>query len=227
MLGLAVGALQATRHIELPVRQVTVQGQFRYLDAQSVEQAIVPLLQDGLLAVSLEELRRTLEALPWVEQARIKRKWPDELAVFVVEQVPIASWGEDRLISKRGQAFSPAGVAIEEKLPRLAGPAGTELEVMQRYVELQGVLGTRGLEVQTLSMSARGSWNLTLSNQVELVFGRRKLTEKLQRFLAVYDRKLNEYLPQAERVDLRYQNGLAVRWRHQPASSLVSGDAGA
>ena len=226
LLGLAALGLRAVQQVELPVRTVSLQGQFRYLDAQALEQAMAPLLRDGLLAVSLGELRRTLESLPWVERALIKRKWPDELTVVVVEQVPIAWWGEDRLINHRGEPFSPAGATLEQSLPRLEGPEGAEVEVMQRYFELQSVLGKRDLEVRPVSLNALGGWNVTLKSDVELVFGRRKLTEKLQRFLAVYDRELHEYLAQAERVDLRYQNGLAVRWRHQPASSLASGDAG-
>jgi cell division protein FtsQ len=81
------------------------------------------------------------------------------------------------------------------------------------------VLDSRGLQVRSQSLSERGSWAVDLGQGTQLVFGRRRVTEKLQRFLAVYDRRLNQYLAQAERVDLRYQNGLAVRWREVPASA--------
>ena len=50
------------------------------------------------------------------------------------------------------------------------------------------------------------------------MFGRDRVMEKLQRFLAMYDLSLNKYLADIKRIDLRYQNGLAVEWLNRPGS---------
>jgi cell division protein FtsQ len=51
-----------------------------------------------------------------------------------------------------------------------------------------------------------------------MVFGREQVMAKLQRFLSMYDHALGRYLPDIKRIDLRYQNGLAVHWLRRPGS---------
>jgi cell division protein FtsQ len=136
----------------------------------------------------------------------------------VQEQKPIAWWGKDRLINNKGQLFSPEGARIEESLPYLEGPDGSQEVVIQRYIDLGKVLGSRNLALQSMRLSERGSWSSALKSEVELVFGRDRVMEKLQRFLAIYDLSLNKYLADIKRIDLRYQNGLAVEWLNRPGS---------
>jgi cell division protein FtsQ len=216
----AVGLLvyKAADLLERPVREVTVNGDFRHLQQDHVKQAVAPFIDNDYLTVPLVELRASLEALPWVYQAEVKRDWPDGLVIAVQEQKPIAWWGKDQLINNKGQLFAPDGASIEESLPYLEGPVGSQEEVIQRYIDLGKVLGSRNLALQSMRLSERGSWSFALKSEVELVFGRDRVMEKLQRFLAIYDLSLNKYLTDIKRIDLRYQNGLAVEWLNRPGS---------
>ncbi len=218
LAGVGLLVYKAADLLERPVREVTVNGDFTHLQKSDVKQAVAPFIHNDYLTVPLADLRASLESLPWVYQAEVKRDWPEGLLIAVQEQKPIAWWGKQRLINNKGQLFSPAGAQIEEQMPYLEGPEGRQEEVMQRYIDLGKVLGSRDLALQALRLSERGSWSLALKNEVELVFGRDRLMEKLQRFLAVYDLSLNKYLVNIKRVDLRYQNGLAVEWLHRPGS---------
>jgi cell division protein FtsQ len=222
LAGVVALAYKANDLLERPVRQVTVNGDLKYLQQDSVKQAVAPFIRNDYLTVPLGELRASLESLPWVYQAAVKRDWPDGLVIAVEEQQPIAWWGNRLLINNKGELFSPAEANPEEILPYLEGPDGSQALVMQRYIDLGKVLGSRELQVQSLRLSVRGSWSTQLKNDVELVFGRDEVMEKLQRFLAIYDHTLNRFLPDIQRIDLRYQNGLAVQWLRKPGSDIES-----
>ncbi len=217
----SVGLLvyKAADLLERPVREVTVKGDFTHLQKADVKQAVAPFIHNDYLTVPLVELRASLEALPWVYQAAVKRDWPEGLRITVQEQKPIAWWGKQRLINNKGQLFSPDGAQVTEPMPFLEGPEGTQEEVMQRYIDLGKVLGSRDLALQSLRLSERGSWSVGLESEIELTFGRERVMEKLRRFLAIYDSALNKHLANIKHVDLRYQNGLAVEWLQRPEST--------
>ncbi len=219
LAGVGLLVYKAADLLERPVREVTVNGDFRHLQQDQVKQAVAPFIDNDYLTVPLVDLRASLEALPWVYQAEVKRDWPDGLVIAVQEQKPIAWWGKDQLINNKGQLFSPDGARVAESLPYLEGPDGRQEEVIQRYIDLGKVLGSRNLALQSMRLSERGSWSSALKSEVELVFGRDRVMEKLQRFLAIYDLSLNKYLTDIKRIDLRYQNGLAVEWLNRPGSA--------
>ena len=72
-------------------------------------------------------------------------------------------------------AMAPEGVAVEEQLPRLKGPAGSELQVVERFFELRGVMRSRGLELRSLVLAAHGGEvslvEITEDNYAVLRFG--------------------------------------------------------
>lgn len=206
--------------LEGPVRKVSVKGEFRYLQQDAVKQAVAPYIDNDYLTVPLGELRASLEQLPWIYRAVVRRDWPDGLIISVEEQTPIAWWGNRLLINNKGKLFSPADVSVEETLPYLEGPEGSQGEVMERYIDLGRMLDSRDMAVQSLRLSVRGSWSVALKSGLELIFGRDRVMEKLQRFLSIYDHALVEYLPDIQRIDLRYQNGLAVQWQRHPGDRV-------
>ena len=83
-------------------------------------------------------IQRAVEALPWVDHARIQRRWPNSLHVTVIEQTAAARWGESGLLNTRGELFVRAAAHVPAELPRLSGPEGTECQVAQRYMASAG-----------------------------------------------------------------------------------------
>mgnify|MGYP006181193027 FL=1 len=71
---------------------------------------------------------------------------------------------------------------------------------------------SRGLEVLALKCDNKKSWRLTIKNHVEIALGRDQVMEKMRRFVTVYDTKLNSVWTDVKAIDLRYSNGVAVRW---------------
>ena len=100
----------------------------------------------------------------------------------------------------------------EDKLPLLAGPAGTSLEVMSAwsaYGKQLEPLG-QGLELAELRLSPRRAWQVKLDNGSTLELGRNEAPERLARFVRAYG-SVPALQAANARVDLRYASGLALR----------------
>jgi cell division protein FtsQ len=54
---------------------------------------------------------------------------------------------------------------------------------------------------------------MRLDNGLQLGLGRQHTARRLLRFVRVYPRALEPRLEAIDSIDLRYTNGLAVRWR--------------
>src|SRR5687768_4031388 len=75
-----------------PIRVVAVEGRFQRVSPVQVEQAVTRGLEAGLMSVDLETVQRNVETLPWVDRARVQRRWPNGLRVEVTEQIAAARW---------------------------------------------------------------------------------------------------------------------------------------
>jgi cell division protein FtsQ len=56
-----------------------------------------------------------------------------------------------------------------------------------------------------------------------VVVGRERVTERLARFIQIYRQGLAEHEAQIEQVDIRYTNGVAVKWRPKPDTDEKAG----
>lgn len=220
-LGRRAGALAAlvllagllARGLDQPVRRVVIDGSFQRVSAVEVEQAARAALSGGYLSADLDRLQRAIESLSWVDRARVRRQWPDAVAVQIVEQIPAARWGEDGLLNLRGELFVAGARHLPPELPRLDGPAGLEWQVAQRYLSVQGRLLELGLRMTALRVDPRGAWEMELSNGVTVRLGRRQVEERMDRFVAVTARVIAGKASDIGYVDMRYSNGFSIGWR--------------
>lgn len=202
--------------LDRPISQVLVEsklGEVAPQNQQQLQQELERFGEARFLSASLAAMQQALEQLPWVDQARISRVWPDQLKIEVVEQQPIARWGEQQWLNSRGQVFHGVTRAPGGAMPQLVGPEGTEEQVMQQYWSLTRILRPMGYSITRLELRARGSWFVHTREGLELLLGRDEILEKMRRFTTIYERELKEQMKQIARVDLRYANGLAVAWR--------------
>jgi cell division protein FtsQ len=214
---LAVATLAAVLGVALdrPVRRVEVDGAFQRVSPLDVEQVVRARLTGGFVTANLEALRVAIEALPWVDRARVQRRWPDSLAVQVTEQTASARWGAAGLLNARGELFLRDARHLPPELPQLEGPAGSERPVAELFFQLQPRLLEAGLRTSALRLSARGAWELDLASGVVVRFGRRQLEERIERFLKVGAPVVAGRPSDIAFLDMRYSNGFAVGWRTQ------------
>jgi cell division protein FtsQ len=200
--------------LDQPIDRVAVQGRFQRVSPIDIEQTARERLQNaGLVSVNLAALQHAIEELPWVDKARVARKWPRGLEVQITEQVAAARWGSSGLLNARGELFLTETRYIPPELPRLAGPLGSEALVAQRYFAIQGRLIEGGVRIAALRLDARGAWEIDLDNGVRVRLGRRQVDERFERFIAAALRLVVQRAPEMAYVDMRYTNGFSVGWR--------------
>jgi cell division protein FtsQ len=211
----ALGALALLLALGLdqPVRSIVIDGPFQRVAAVEVEEAARGSLQGGFISADLDRLRKSVEALAWVDRARVQRMWPDRVRVEIVEQQAAARWGEDSLLNTRGELFASGVRHVPPELPRLDGPPGTEWQVAQRYLAIQGRLVEQGLRVTALRLDARGAWELDLSNGVTVRLGRRQVDDRMDRFVEIGAQVIAGRAADIQYVDRRYSNGFSIGWR--------------
>jgi len=219
----ALGAMALLLSLLLnqPIERITVDGSFQRISAIEVEKVVRARLDGaGLVRADLAELQRALRELPWVDRASIQRSWPGGLRVHVIEQVAVARWNDSSLINVSGQLFLSEPRFVPPELPRLAGPAGTEGEVVARYLATQGRLVESGMRLVSMRLDARGAWELSLDNGVNVRLGRSQVDQRMARFIDVALRIVSQRAADIAYLDMRYTNGFAIGWR---GSSRLAG----
>ena len=154
-----------------PMQHLIVTGEFRQVSDGRVRNAVLPLVQNGFFAVDLARVREVLSKLPWVQRVEVRKRWPDRLEVSLVEYKPLARWGKDRMLSENGELF-PAPMGLVSRLPLFEGPDSRAAELMAFHSQAKPLFLGSGLRVSIIRLSARGSWNLILSDgtaRVEVV----------------------------------------------------------
>lgn len=227
VLGLIAGGWRLLHFVgSVPVSRVAVTGALLHVDRALLVQRVRPLLAGaGFMTVDLQRIRDEVLQLPWVADASIQRRWPDQLVIVVTEQQAIARWGSDGLLNRHGEVFRPQPLGDVSALPMLSGPDEASAEVVARYAELRELLGEQKLVLEHLGSDERGSWSATLQDGTELKLGTGDVVKKMRNFARVYRTHLSSQMDRIAYIDLRYDNGVAVGWKQDQAPAKSSDNA--
>lgn len=215
----------------LPVNSVVISGEMPYTKREDVLTAMSNINLGNFFQVDVNEIQSQVSALPWVYSVAVRKQWPNEVKIYVVDQTPVALWNGDFLLNQFGKAFQADTRRLTQALPQFYGPEGSELLALENFINLNDLLEYRDLAIDELVLSERFSWQLTLNDGVMLNLGREERVKRVQRFMDIYplikthleqqskqnrkQKNNNEkQLKQAvDYIDLRYDTGLAVGWK--------------
>lgn len=201
----------------MPVKHILISGDVHHLPTERVKTLVQPWLAGGFLGADLSMIRERLMELPWVYEASVRRRWPDEVVIKLTGQTPIARWGANAFLNHEGDVFVSDGSASDlQSLPLLRGPQGMQKVMMSDYLRLHDALQPLQLRIETLVMDARGELRAKVNKGFWLVLGREDLMARLKRFEQVYSSRLALGEP-LEKIDLRYNNGMAVSFAQVPS----------
>jgi cell division protein FtsQ len=219
---LAAGVWWLMQRPMFTLRTVTVDSMYgmelKHVNKLTLQNGVVGKIQGNFFTTNLEQVRVAFESVPWVRRATVRREWPNQLIVGVEEHEALGTWGEDgRLLSVKGDVFTANLAEAEDddhELPQLAGPEGSEKEVLARFTELRQWFAPISLSPQALYLSSRYAWTVRLSNGMEVALGREQdkttLRHRVQRLVGIYPQLASRLPDGIETVDMRYQNGLAL-----------------
>ena len=194
-----------------PVEGVRVVGTIEHVQKKKLQYVLADTLAVGFLAADLDEVGRSIEALPWVQSAKVRRIWPEQIEVILSEKKPIANWLQNGLLDSNLTAFFPEDRSGFQHLPKLAGPPGAEKAVWDFYQAVSARLKPLGLEVDVVSVARHGAWSIHIKEGPWLLLGKEHTPERLGRLEAVYA-SLHSRWPEVRLIDMRYPNGFSVEW---------------
>jgi cell division protein FtsQ len=213
----AIGVVLTTyqlsvRILDRPISSIEISGPFQRVSALQIEEAIGAEIGAGFVGADLDRIQNRVVALSWIDQARVARRWPSRISITVTEQVPAAVWGESGLLNTRGELFVGEARHPPVELPRLSGPDDLSAEVAARYLKVRDQLIPVGLDLRNVHLDARGSWEMTLNNGIEVRLGRRSVSQRTDLFLDVVTDIIAGRAKEIDYVDMRYGNGFTIGW---------------
>jgi cell division protein FtsQ len=209
-----VGVVGITMALDRPVRQIDAVGVFRRVSLLDVERVVRGKLRGGFVRANISDVQSAVEGLPWVDHARIQRRWPDALMIQITEQEAVARWGDSGLVNARGELFVRDERHVPMELPHLEGPDGTEHRVADLFFQVRTQLEAVSLPVGGVRLDDRGAWEVELANGVTIRLGRREVQERMDRFLKAGAGLVSSRSAEISYIDMRYSNGFSIGWRN-------------
>ncbi|HEU4460595.1 MAG TPA: cell division protein FtsQ/DivIB [Methylibium sp.] len=215
----------ATHSPAFTLRAIRVEGDVAHASAAVVRASAMPQLAGNFFTIDLASARRAFETVPWVRRAAVQRVWPNRLAVRFEEHVAAAWWqgddeaqrGDERLVNVQGEVFEVnPGDVEDDALPVLRGPDGSAAAALGMLRRLAPELQRLGSRVDTLAMSARGSWSARLASGARLELGRgdeAQVAERTRVFVETASALAARYERPIVAADLRHADGYALRLR--------------
>ena len=205
------------------ITDVRILGTLRWVRPEELERAIAQQIHGGFFRVDIAAIRESALSVPWVRDVSVRRVWPGELHLTVVEDRPIARWGGGGLVTERGTLLPERSIAAAIGLPVFDGAREAIPRLREGLREFSSIFDGIGGGIARLERSVAGNWSLQFADGVRLVF-RDDQERHVRRFAAVYLSALIGRRKSIERIDLRYPNGFAVQWRSgADAHSRVQG----
>ncbi len=220
---LAAGVWWALRNPVFALAGITVGGDVAHNNAVTLRANVAPRLQGTFFTADLAQTRSAFEAVPWVRSAVVQREFPNRLRVLLQEHQPVALWGSEgdsTLVNSFGEVFEAnVGDVEQDDLPRLQGPEGQSAQVLAMYKAVAPLLEAIDLTISGLTLTGRGSWQVTLDSGAGIEMGRgtpaevlprvQRLVQTLTQVTSKYGRRVDAL----ESADLRHGDGYALRLR--------------
>lgn len=204
---LTVKYLENPNH--LPIQEVKIEGDLPHVTATELTTIIDPYVKKGFINLRVGALQQALLQHPWIKAVFIQRWWPDTLLIRLQEQIPLAYWGQNQLISDEGIVFTPS--SLPPDLFTIEAPEGMEQQVMALYEQITNLLKPLGLKIHKLQLTPRGACELEVDNHLVIRLGRQDSIYRLQRLSNVYQKIVYLRHNDVKIIDLRYPNGIVVQ----------------
>ncbi|HVN78575.1 MAG TPA: FtsQ-type POTRA domain-containing protein [Terriglobia bacterium] len=180
----------------------------------------------NLFCLDLDEIRRSIEQIPWVSEVVVYRTFPDKLTIEVKERRPIAFAKVDAatmLVDEEGVLLERnSEMKTQFDFPVIVGlEPGFDSEILARnrerlllYQALIQSLDENGAnlskDLSEIYLQDPDNVAIILNDDTVLVYlGKTDFQEKFRHYLAM-GKDLKQKYPKLDSVDLRFQNQVIV-----------------
>ena len=197
---------------KFPITEIGIKGEYENINRNQIDLIKNKFIKKNFFAVNLQETREAFKKLPWIRDVSIRRDWNKfGLLVEIESHKPIGRWNNRGLVNSFGEIFN---AAYDEKLPLFVGSDEFVGEMSVKYNQINKILEKELMQVGTISLSKRLSWEIYTNNQMRFFLGKEEgnnINKKLKILIENYQFILSESKSRIEYVDLRYKDGFAVK----------------
>lgn len=182
----------------------------------------------SIYLVRLTDRRRTLLTIDWVKDASVSRRWPNRVAVRIVERKPVAfllapGGGAPTLVDAEGVILSLPERA-EIRVPVLTGvtreqPPAVRKVRIERFLDLMRDAQDYAGQISEVDAADPDNLKVTLLSQgktFRLWLGSRRYHDRMMNFTKFYG-EISRRLPYAHTFDLRLDDRITVPAEANPA----------
>jgi cell division protein FtsQ len=198
---------------------LTIQG-LNYASRTKVQRVFAADFDHSIFSVPLDERRRRLLAIDWVEDASVSRIWPDRLLVRIHERKPVAFvlfHSGVLLIDAHGVLLDPPAQA-QFAFPVLSGVREDETEDQRRervraLLRLQEDMGYMAKDVSEVNAADPDNIRIVVqveNRAVELIMGDGNFARRYQDFLEHYA-EIGKRSPNVKTFDLRLEGQITAK----------------
>jgi len=205
------------RNLDVEIEKFHIRGNLTAKEQIRVADLLGEQDFGGILSVDLDEVRLLLDGMGWARDVTVRRVWPAILDISLVKETPVARWGE-------GMFISPAGNLLElpdtyPKLPAFAVGISSPREAMKVFRLVSHLAALSQQKVTALRQDIHGGWRVRFNSGIEVFLGTGRLSERMQRFNKVF-KGLRGQGAAITYMDLRYHNGVAVRYENSAVDEV-------
>jgi cell division protein FtsQ len=230
-----------------PIRKIELVNQLKQQRSAELQKVAVKAIDGGFFSMNVDIFRKELLLLPWIKNVSVRKVWPNKLLVTISERRPIVRWFSidspseinqtyskatdnntipntvsETLLSAEGIIFAPEVTQEQQikfsKLPLFSGPQNNVDKILKKCLQFIQIINPINIKVKRCTMDSRHAWNIELTTRLELKMGKNEVIKRLQRFVDVFSQQLGPYLKYVAYVDLRYSNGISVKWIEESAN---------
>ncbi len=198
---------------------ITITG-LQYTPRSKVLRVFADDFDHSIFTAPLEERRRRLLAIDWVEEASVSRVWPDRLAVRIEERKPVAFVllrATVLLIDAHGALLNPPDQA-QFAFPVLDGIREDQtpeqrMDCVRTFLQLEKELGYLTKDVSEVNAADPDDVRIVAqveNRAIELMLGDTNYARRYQNFLAHYA-EIAKRSPEVNTFDLRLDDRILAK----------------
>jgi cell division protein FtsQ len=210
------------RLVGLGVDRVTISGIAQLAESEILSAAgITP--RTALPFIQVAEARTRLEAVPLIRSASVRKVYPNELLVNLVEREPHALWqhnGELFVIAADGAVIDTMRDARFVSLPLVVGEEANRRT--KDYLALLEAAGPLKAQIRAGTLVSGRRWTLKMDNGVDVRLPELRVPDALKR-LARLEREQKILQKDVIAVDLRMADRVVVRLTEEAMAARLEG----
>jgi cell division protein FtsQ len=136
----------------------------------------------SLIGFDAARARRILESLDWVQEASVKRVFPNRLEIEITEREGFVIWqheGAFQLVDRTGKVMGRVNSVVNASLPVVTG-RGANMDAQSLVNDLEAMPDLR-LMVKAAARVGERRWNLYLKNGVRIALPENSTADDLKR----------------------------------------------